>query len=134
MNTGQDEEPLPSTGTREQTRRSSAADEIKPQKKPIFERLEPTSRIWWINESGKTSTAYNRSYNFDYLACEEVASLMMEISLKMQKPSTGKKNHRSFRTRGSRTKKNRSEDQTVPARTILKKSSLPGDISRRSHR
>ncbi|KAH0849132.1 hypothetical protein HID58_091518 [Brassica napus] len=52
MNTGQDEEPLPSTGTREQTRRSSAADEIKPQKKPIFERLEPTSRICGIFDDG----------------------------------------------------------------------------------
>lgn len=50
---GQDEEPLPSTGTKEKTRRSSTDGEIEPQKKPIFIRLEPRNQIWWIYESGK---------------------------------------------------------------------------------
>ncbi|KAF3549526.1 hypothetical protein DY000_02010283 [Brassica cretica] len=45
MNTGQDEEPLPSTETRKRTRRSSADGEDEPQKKPIFTRARTEEPI-----------------------------------------------------------------------------------------
>ncbi|KAL0791664.1 hypothetical protein Bca101_007910 [Brassica carinata] len=103
MNTGHDEEPLPSTETRKRTRRSSADDEDEPQKKPIFTRARTEEPIL--------------------------------IKLKLEDAKTksiGMENRRRIRTRGSRARKNRSGDQAVPAKAILKKTSPLGDRNRRS--
>ncbi|KAG5375057.1 hypothetical protein IGI04_039653 [Brassica rapa subsp. trilocularis] len=75
MNTGQDEEPLPSTGTRKDAtelrrRRRRTTEETNLQKDS-----NRRAHTGGSTNRRKSVDAYNRSYLFNYLACEDPASL-----------------------------------------------------------
>ncbi|WZZ68684.1 hypothetical protein YC2023_080054 [Brassica napus] len=66
MNTGQDEEPLPSTETRKKTRRSSADGE---EETNIYNGSNRRVNTGGSTNRRKNVDAYHRSYPFNYLAC-----------------------------------------------------------------
>ncbi|KAH0886892.1 hypothetical protein HID58_062988 [Brassica napus] len=103
MNTGQDEEPLPSTGTRR------------------GDGTPPTAKT----NHGRTNLhkGSNRRAKTDEDKLEDAKT-----------KSIGEKNRRRYRARDNRSTKNWIVDGSVPARTILSKTSSPRDRGRRSRR
>ena len=101
MNTGQDEEPLPSR------RRNSADGEDEPQKNQSSQGLEPKSQNWWIYESEKEHRRLQSILQFR-LSCMKRSGIF-EDKDKLEDAKTksiGEKNRRRYRARGSRSTKN----------------------------
>nr|VDD01134.1 unnamed protein product [Brassica oleracea] len=67
MNTGQDEEPLPSTGTRGGDR-NSADGEDEPRRTNLHKGSNRRAKTGGSTNRKKNIDAYNRSFNSDYLA------------------------------------------------------------------
>ncbi|WZZ86375.1 hypothetical protein YC2023_114954 [Brassica napus] len=100
MNTGQDEEPLPSR------RRNSADGEDEPRKNQSSQGLEPKSQNWWIYESEKEHRRLQSILQFR-LSCMKRSGIFEDkYNLEDAKTkSIGEKNRRRYRARGSRSTK-----------------------------
>ncbi|KAL0775056.1 hypothetical protein Bca101_040208 [Brassica carinata] len=116
-------------------RRNSADGEDEPRKNQSSQGLEPKSQNWWIYESEKEHRRLQSILQFR-LSCMKRSSIF-EDEDKLEDAKTksiGEKNRRSYRARDNRSTKNWIVDGSVPARTILSKTSSPRDRGRRSRR
>ncbi|WZZ00393.1 hypothetical protein YC2023_072721 [Brassica napus] len=124
MNTGQDEEPLPSTGTRggDGTPSTAKTNHGRTNLHKGSNRRAKTGRST-IRKRTSTSTI-DPSIR---LSCMRRSGIFKDKDKleDVKTKSIGEKSRRKNRARGNRS---------VPARTILSKTSSPGDRSRRSRR